>query len=407
MAAALLGLATYSKPFPNGLMVAPLVLAAWWRREWTRGFMLGAVAVAVAALSFAFNLAVTGEFNYQGGDRQTFYGSFPFDGSGDVWNRQASQVMTDGSVQAEVVDGRRVADSIRPQRQVLPGRSPFRIHPVFFPGRGGDRGVAVFECAAGCVASLDIPDVCGVRRGDAARVALHLERWGRPDGEPLSAGHLSGAAVSDAAQATSPWAASPAWLGGALFTAKILMNPFIAAKYPYLMTERGAARRLPVELSMVTDLPVMVAGPTRARIPYGHNPTMQLFFLDQNSFPPEPPGMWVAGGRRTDIIVRTDDRLDHLAVEAESPIATVLTMSMGAEPVTVPLVPGKLSRFNVPARGVLYERYGRTHAYLLSASSSEGFVPVLRDPTAPARDYRNLGALLRFAAVPAPVAQGR
>ena len=156
------------------------------------------------------------------------------------------------------------------------------------------------------------------------------------------------------------WAGIAAWLGGALFTAKILMNPFIAAKYPYLMTERGAARRLPVELTMVTDLPVMVAGPTRARIPYGHNPTMQLFFLDQNSFPPEPPGMWVAGGRRTDIIVRTVERLDHLAVEAESPINTVLTVSMGAEPVVVPLVPGKVATFNVPARGVLYERYGPT-----------------------------------------------
>jgi hypothetical protein len=72
-AAALLGLATYSKPL-NGLMVAPLVLAAWWRREWARGFILGTVAVAVTALCFVFNLAVTGEFNYQGGDRQTFYG---------------------------------------------------------------------------------------------------------------------------------------------------------------------------------------------------------------------------------------------------------------------------------------------------------------------------------------------
>jgi len=191
-----------------------------------------------------------------------------------------------------------------------------------------------------------------------------------------------------------------AWLGGALFTAKILLNPFIAAKYPYLTTERGAARRLPVELSMLTDLPVMLAGPTRARIPYGHNPTMLLYFLDQNSFPPEPPGMWVAGGRRTDIVVHTNDRLDHLAVEAESPISTVLTVSMGAESVVVPLIPGKIATFNVPARGVLYERYVRSYAYLLSATSSEGFVPVLRDPTAPARDYRNLGALLRFAAIP-------
>ena len=101
-AAALLGLAVYSKPF-NGILLAPLVAAAWWRREWARGFVLGSVAVLVAALSFAFNAAVSGEFNYQGGDRQTFYGSFPFDGSGDAWNRQASQVITDGSVQVEVL----------------------------------------------------------------------------------------------------------------------------------------------------------------------------------------------------------------------------------------------------------------------------------------------------------------
>ena len=193
-----------------------------------------------------------------------------------------------------------------------------------------------------------------------------------------------------------------AWFGGALFTAKILLNPFVAARYPYLTAERGVVRRLPVELSMVTDLPIMLAGPSRARIPYGHDPTMQLFFLDQNSFPPEPTGVWVSGGRRTDIIVRTNDRLDHLAVEAESPIPTVLTVSAGGDPVVVRLVPGKLARFDVPARGVLYSRYGRSYAYLMSASSSEAFVPALRFPALQPPDYRNLGALLRFAAVPAP-----
>jgi hypothetical protein len=197
------------------------------------------------------------------------------------------------------------------------------------------------------------------------------------------------------------WAGMAAWLGGALFTAKILLNPFGAAKYPYLTTEHGAARRLPVELLMVNDLPVMLAGPTRARIPYGHDPTMLLYFLDQNAFPPEPPGMWVAGGRRSDIVVRTAERLDHLAVEAESPIRTALTVSMGADAVTVALVPGKISTFVVPARGILYERYGQSYAYLLSATSSEGFVPILRDPKSTPPDYRNLGALLRFRAVTA------
>ena len=133
-AAALLGLATYSKPFPNGLMVAPLVLAAWWRREWTRGIVLGAVAVAVAALCFAFNAAVTGEFNYHGVDRQTFYGSFPFDGSGDVWNRQAGQVVTEGDVQIEALTNRELpARFARNVYYFLAGRH-FGFVPYFFPG---------------------------------------------------------------------------------------------------------------------------------------------------------------------------------------------------------------------------------------------------------------------------------
>lgn len=399
-AAALLGLATYSKPFPNGLMVAPLVLTAWWRREWTRGIVLGAAAVAVATLSFAFNAAVTGEFNYQGGDRKTFYGSFPFDGSGDVWNRQASQAVTEGDVQIEVLtSGELPARFARNLNYFLVGRH-FGFIPYFFPGvvaiaawlfsrarRDAWRLVIFLTFAVSVVGMLLVWPFTwsggGGPTGNRYLLGVYpVLLFLLPPGNVAAAGAL-------------------AWLGGALFTAKILLNPFAAAKYPYLVTERGAARRLPVELSMLTDLPVMLAGPTRARIPYGHDPTMLLYFLDQNSFPPEPPGMWVAGGRRTDVVVHTNDRLDHLAVEAESPIATVLTVSMGAESVVVPLTPRKVATFNVPARGVLYERYVRSYAYLLSASSSEGFVPVLRDPTATVRDYRNLGALMRFAAVPA------
>ena len=116
------------------MLAAPLVLAAWWRREWTRGIVLGVVAVAVTALSFAFNAAVTGEFNYQGGDRQTFYGSFPFDGSGDVWNRQARQVVTEGNVQIEVLtSGELPARFARNVDYFLAGRH-FGFIPYFFPG---------------------------------------------------------------------------------------------------------------------------------------------------------------------------------------------------------------------------------------------------------------------------------
>jgi hypothetical protein len=174
------------------------------------------------------------------------------------------------------------------------------------------------------------------------------------------------------------------------------VNPFVAAKYPYLVAEKGLSRRLPVELTMANDLPIMLDG-SRARVPTGHNPTLLLYFLDQNAFPPEPPGMWISGSGRADILVRSVDAIHHMAVSAESPIHTVLTVAMGDRRVSVRLVPGKVVSFDVPADGV---RGLKSYAYLLTARSTEGFVPHLQDPQS--RDFRNLGALMRFQAIVKP-----
>ena len=75
VAALLLGMATYSKPLPIGLLVAPLVVLAWLRRRWFWGVTIGALAVVTAVALFCLTAAVSGEFNYQGGDRRTFYGT--------------------------------------------------------------------------------------------------------------------------------------------------------------------------------------------------------------------------------------------------------------------------------------------------------------------------------------------
>ena len=86
------------------------------------------------------------------------------------------------------------------------------------------------------------------------------------------------------------------------------------------------------------------------------------------------------------------DPVDRLVVEAESPIATELTVSMGAGEVRTSLQPRKPVTFEVPAGAGVHGRDG--HAYLLQAQSSQGFVPHVFDRVSP--DYRNLGAQLRF-----------
>ena len=83
LAAVLLGIATYTKPY-NLFLALPLgvepLLAArrtsWWP-AWRESLRRGLAMAAVVAGLFAVNAAITGELNYQGGERKTFYGRFP------------------------------------------------------------------------------------------------------------------------------------------------------------------------------------------------------------------------------------------------------------------------------------------------------------------------------------------
>jgi hypothetical protein len=194
-----------------------------------------------------------------------------------------------------------------------------------------------------------------------------------------------------------------AWIGGALFTAKMLVNPFVSAKYTWETTERGFARRLPVELTMANDLPVMLLQPERGNITCSErNPAVKLYLLDRHAWAPEPDdqpgpdGLWIGGGGRADIIVRTDHPIDHLNVTAVSPIRTVFHVSAGADTVVIPLSPGTPRTFDVPAAGV--QGCCLRYAYLLSGRSTEGFIPRLVDRSS--QDDRNLGVRISFAAVP-------
>jgi hypothetical protein len=79
LAAALVGVLTFSKP-PHAILMLPIGVLLVVRGQWRRALLTGVVWAAMAGGLFLANAAITGEFNYQGGDRKTFYGrdGFPF-----------------------------------------------------------------------------------------------------------------------------------------------------------------------------------------------------------------------------------------------------------------------------------------------------------------------------------------
>lgn len=391
VAAVLVAAATYSKP-THAPLIAPMVLWLWWRRELVRGAAVGLVFAVVVGALFTGHALVTGEFNYQGGDRATFYGRFPFDGSTpDPWVGRAL-ASTNDSDAASVLDPSEFTARFGHNVVYFFVGRHFGFIPYYFPG-------AVAVVAWGFSRRRrDIWRALTVASVGLAAVLLLVfapYTWSGGGGPPGNRYFLS--LYPALFFVVPPVSASAlglvAWIGGALFTAKILVSPFAVAKYTWELTEKGLARRLPVELTMANDLPVML-DLHRAHIPYGTDPTLLLYFLDRHAFAPEPHGMWLSGAGRADVIVRSDEALDHLQVTAESPIRTTLSIACGGRTLVVPLVPGQSVSFDVPTRGV---RGLNSYAYLLTATSSDGFTPHVLDPTSV--DNRNLGVLMRFKGV--------
>jgi hypothetical protein len=395
-AAILLGLATYSKPLPTAVFVAPLVALQFWRNRVAWGLTVGAAAVAAAVVCFAANAVVTGELNYQGGDRKTFYNHFPFESTDATFDRLGTVVQTDGGEAQKVLSSSDTATWFSNNLVYFAAGRHFGLVPYFFPA------------VAAMVLWLLSPS-----RRDAWRALLFCAflvsvvvllvvlpfTWSGGGGPP---GNRYFFAVYPALLFLTPPLAGAstgimAWLGGSLFTVQILATPFASAKNTWLLTERGPSRWLPVELPMANDLPVMRTESRRGRVHYGPNDEngFLLYFLDGSSWPPEPEWMWVSGYGRTEIIVRTVKPIRHLAVEMQSPIPTTVTVAIGAPSATVTLEPNKVQRIEIPANGV---RGLNSYAYLLTAKSTNGFVPHLIDSKN--GDYRYLGAQLHFSMRP-------
>ncbi|HSC27576.1 MAG TPA: hypothetical protein VLD67_09890 [Vicinamibacterales bacterium] len=393
-AAALLGLATYSKP-PNLLLIAPLVLWHWWRRRVVAGLGIGLCFGAFVAGGFALTAMVAGDWNYQGGERKTFYGSFPYESRAATFDTTGLPMATDDlsddeSLEREVFWPRLLSNA----GYFLAGRH-FGFIPYYFPG------------AVALVLSL-----IALRRTTAWRMAILAAvgatvivmliqlpfSWSGGGGPPGNRYFLS---VYPALFFAVPALKSivpglVAWAGGAVFIAHIVLQPVYASKFPWVTSQRGLLRLLPVELTMADDLPVRLTL-THARLHYGDPPVL-LYLIDEHAFAPEPAGIWVAGAARADILIRSADQPPYLRVELESPIANEVRLSAGSGTRRVRLEPGRIHHVQLPVEWIR-ARPG-SGACLLSIRTSDGFVPRLNDPDS--QDSRYLGALIRFTVAEAP-----
>lgn len=386
LAAVLLGLVTFSKP-SNLPLVAPLVALAWWRRRYLDGMFIGAACCTVVIACFAANAWMTGEWNYQGGlARKAFYGRFPFEAPTHDFNSLGTSVVTNElrlGLSSETIGlfGSNLA-------YFLIGRH-FGLAPYFFPGLvvavwmfRHSRNLDVWQ---GLIAGMLALSACGL-------MFLLPSTWSGGGGLLGNRYFLSFYPafffLLPASRSIAPGLV--AWGGGALFLAQLLVNPFVAAKNPWAIPQQGPLRVLPVELTMVNDLPVRLAT-ARSLVGYNSRPPLQLYFLDENAALPEGSGIWVTGGRRTELIVRAPVPLDSLTVRVSTPTANRVTVSVDGVSRSADLRQTSSARLSFPVRGV---RATGAQNFVVSVTPRNGVTPRLVNPSS--RDTRFLGVRLQF-----------
>ncbi len=94
-------------------------------------------------------------------------------------------------------------------------------------------------------------------------------------------------------------------------------------------------RWLPIELTMMNDLPVMV-DPGRGHVGFGNDPRILLYFMDDAAWPTEE-GFWVAGAADAEIVVRAGERLHGLMLTIHAPQPNVVRFDAGAGSQTLTL----------------------------------------------------------------------
>ena len=138
---------------------------------------------------------------------------------------------------------------------------------------------------------------------------------------------------------------------GLIFVGPLLFNPYFTSAHPWQTGSSGLYRWLPIELTMMNDLPVMV-DPGRGHVGFGNDPRILLYFMDDAAWPTEE-GFWVAGAADAEIVVRAGERLHGLMLTIHAPQPNVVRFDAGAGSQTLTLGRGETTKLFLPATSKL------------------------------------------------------
>jgi len=164
------------------------------------------------------------------------------------------------------------------------------------------------------------------------------------------------------------------WVVGSVFTAKIALNPFYSSFNPHEHAKAGPLRWLPIERTLVNDLPINVRV-DRVRQLFGQGPRFQIYFLDDNAYPRDGDSFWIRGRSRADLLFKTPEPVRQLRLAVDNgPVQTNVRVTVDGRLVEATLGPNESTVVQVPVGPG--SPYVGTRVWVVTIAVDSGYVPL-------------------------------
>lgn len=429
LAIILLGLVAFSK-ISNIVLAVPIFLILLSKKKWLPFFAGGVLIVLVVVSLFGIRLLVAGEWNFQGGVRKSFHGEFPL-ANGKTFET-ASQVSVETNLGKwefpfflEDIAHNFVYYFAGRFGGIIPYFFPaFLALLLFFifPGKSLNKWFLLLGIimGAGIYIILIPTNVIGGGGTVANRYFMNIF--------PMFFFLLP--------EKKNDWADKAAFLGGFIFMGHILINPIYYSRFPAHYADSAILRLLPVEFTMLNDLPINTDS-SRRRMPWFKTENGQparfkdgpnkddlvydfyLYQLDYNSFTKEPnpfsfyqnekgettrdlltkngkQQLWTKGSSRAEMIMRTGEIRNKLKMTVtNSAVDNNVVIKVHNQTTSITMKPGEKKTFEFALGDTFaYHYLSTSYLYSLVVSCDNGISP--RTMAEGANDFRYLGVMLEL-----------
>jgi len=394
LAAVLAGIAVYSKP-SNIVLMVPIILFYFFRKKIIRPLLIGGVFVLTAGIFFGTNYLITGDWNYQGGERKSFYGikeGYPLEKEGITFDSiKAGTMSTEGYS----------------KRHLLPPK--FILYNLFYYFFGRHTGITWYFFPAILAIILFF-----IRRKrfdqwllfGTLTVEILLYLILMPDNYAGGGGALANryflsiyplflflpSIKRNIKESILCWAVA------ALFLAPILTNPIIHSHYPATHAKKLPFTLLPVEMTLVNNFPTNT-NPNARRQAVGMKYSW-IYFLDDNFIPRQEKselekfGFWTRGSHAAEMILKTYYPIKSLTVHLlNNPrMRNKISVKVGRDSQTLSL--GHKQRGTLTFTSLKPFCIKALHLYKIRIKASKGSIPYFEDRRS--LEKRNLGVFFEF-----------